>query len=285
MSDYYDLLGVSKSASDAEIKSAYRKKALEWHPDRNKSPDASAKFKEINKAYEVLADANKKQMYDQVGHDAFERNGAGRSAPSGQGQNQGPFNYSYSYGGGGENPFGQDFDPFDIFEQFFGAQSPFKEGSRAKRRPAYQIEITFDEAVHGVDREVKIDNESRTLKIPAGVDDGTKIRYADFDLVIRVKSHAFFKREGQDIYLEKLLSYSLLTLGGTVTVPTIDGDVTLKVHSGTQPGTAVRLRGKGVPYPRSHERGDQYVVFKVHIPNRVSGKAKKLLEELSQELG
>jgi DnaJ-class molecular chaperone len=122
------------------------------------------------------------------------------------------------------------------------------------------------------------------LKIPAGVNDGTQIRFSDFDLIVRVRPHHIFKRDGQDIYLEKNISYPTAVLGGTVEVLTLNGSLKLKVRPGTQSGTTVRLRGEGIVYPNTSRKGDQYVVYRVHIPEKVSGKAKKLLEELSKEL-
>jgi len=288
MADYYDVLGVSKKSTAAEIKAAYRKQALKWHPDRNKSSEASAKFKEVNKAFEVLSDPKKKEMYDQYGEAAFNRGGpgAGGGATGGYGS---PFTYTYTSSGGGSPFEGVDFegfsDPFEIFEQFFGFQSPFS-GSRRRqvRREIFEITLTFDEAVHGVKKETVIKGDRKTIKIPAGVDNGTQIRFSDFDLQVRVRSHAFFKREGQDILYEKEISYPLAVLGGIVEVPTIDDPIKLKIRSGTKSGTTVRLRGQGVPYPNSSRRGDQYVIYRIDIPDRVSSRGKKLLEEFEKEL-
>lgn len=283
MADYYETLGVSKNASDKEIKTAYRKQALKWHPDRNKSSGADKKFKEINKAYEVLSDQKKKEVYDQYGSDAFEKGRYG-------GAGSGPFTYTYTSSGGQESPFeGFDFggfsDPFELFEQFFGFQSPFSRGgSRRQARQMYEITLTFEEAVNGIKKETVIKGEPKTIKIPAGVDNGTVIRFSDFDLQVKVKPHSNFKREGQDIYLEKEISYPLAVLGGTVEVPTVDDPVRLRVRAGTQSGTAVRLGGRGIVNPNSNRRGDQYVVFKVKVPDRVSSKAKNILEELQEEL-
>jgi DnaJ-class molecular chaperone len=284
--DYYDLLGVSKNASAQEIKSAYRKKALEWHPDRNKAPEAAEKFKEINKAFEVLSDPKKKEMYDQYGADVFDQTG-GRG-PGGMGgfSQQGPFTYTYSWGQGDQgSPFeGMDFsDPFDIFEQFFGMRSPFGQSQR-ERRDVYRMNLSFEEAVNGIEKETVIKGKTKKIKIPAGVDDGTRIRFADFDIMVSVKPHSSFKRENQDIYLEKEISFPLAALGGVVEVPTIRGSVKLKVRSGTPSGTTVRLRGEGVVYPNTNRKGDQYVIFRVKIPSKISSKGKKLLEELKNEL-
>ncbi len=289
MADYYELLGVGKNASDSEIKAAYRKQALKWHPDRNKSAGAAEKFKEINKAFEVLADPKKKEMYDQYGAEAFEKGGFG-GAGGGQSQTyrEGPFTYTYSSSGG--NPFeGADFggfsDPFEIFEQFFGFQSPFSPAGRhSQKRDMYELELSFEEAVRGVEKTTVIKGDRKSIKIPAGVDNGTTIRFSDFDLQVRVKPHQYFKREGQDIYLEKEISFPTAVLGGVVDIPTIDGNISLKVRSGTQSGTTVRLRNQGIPHPNTSRRGDEYVIYKVLVPQHISSKAKKLLEELKREL-
>lgn len=280
MKDFYDVLGVSKNATDAEIKSAYRKQALKWHPDRNKAKDADQKFKEINKAYEVLSDPKKKQTYDQLGHEAYDQKGGASGWPGG---GQGPFNYTYtSYGGEGinlEDLFGGFQDPFEIFEQFFG------QTARRQRKPAYQVDLDFEEAAFGTEKDVKIDGKNKKIKIPGGVDNGMRIRFSDFDLHVNVRPHKLFKREGQDIYFEQKIPFKTAVLGGTIDIPGLDGKKTkLKVRPGTQSGTMLRLRGEGIPYPHSHNRGDQYIIFKVEIPQKVSSHAKKLIEELDHEL-
>ena len=280
--DYYDILGVSKSASIEEIKKAYRKLALEWHPDRNKKPEANEKFKEINEAYAVLSNPNKKQQYDQFGHAPFAPGGGGYG-----GRQQGPFTYTYYTDGGqgGGFPFGSDFiDPFEIFEQFFGGG--FGRTSR-QRREAYQITIDFMDAMKGVTKEVHLPRGQagegsmrKTIKIPAGVDTGSRIRFDDFDIVIEVRSDKHFKREGDDVIVEHEIPYSVAALGGNVDVPTIDGDVKLHIQPGTQPGTLIRLRGKGAPHIRSSGRGDQYVRIGLRIPTHLSKRQRELLQEL-----
>lgn len=284
MADYYEILGVPKKATDAEIKTAYRKQALKWHPDRNKSAGASEKFKEINKAYEILSDPKKKETYDQYGESAFKQSGYGGA---GQYYEQGPYKV-YTNFGGQDSPFqGVDFggfsDPFEIFEQFFGFQSPFTR-RRAKRRDLYEMELSFEEAVKGTEKRTVIKGETKTIKIPAGVDTGTRIRFSDFDVQVNVKPHSFFKREGQDIYLEKTIPYSLAVLGGIIEVPTIEGSIKLRVRPSTKSGTTTRLHGQGIIYPNSNRRGDEYVIFRINVPERISTRAKKLLEELSKEL-
>lgn len=281
--DYYEILGVSKNATLDEIKTAYRKQALKWHPDRNKSKEAEEKFKEINKAFEVLSDSKKRAIYDQYGEAAFERGAAGSAGGYYQ---QGPFRV-YTNFGGDFSGFGFDFegfsDPFEIFEQFFGFQSPFSRRSR-QRREVFQTTIDFEEAVSGVEKEVVVKGKRKRIKIPAGVDDGSRIRFSDFDLIVNIKPHHLFKRQGQDIYLEKEISYPLAVLGGVTEVETIDGKLKLKVRPGTQAGTTVRLQGKGFPYLHSLRRGDQYVIFKIKVPEKISPKGRKLLEELKKEL-
>lgn len=282
--DYYEILGVSKNATDEEIKAAYRRQALKWHPDRNKSPEATEKFKQINQAFEVLSDPQKRQIYDQYGEAAF-RGGAGSASGGGQYYQQGPFRVYTNFGGDfSDFDFGGFSDPFEIFEQFFGFGNPFSRSRRAKRRDVYEITLTFEEAVNGTQKDIIVKGEKKTIKIPAGVDEGMRMRFSDFDLDLHVKPHPYFKRQGQDIYFEKEISYPIAVLGGTVEVPTINGMVKLKVRPGTQSGTTVRLRGQGVPHPQSYQKGDQYVVFKITVPSRVSGKAKKLLEELKKEI-
>lgn len=288
MKNFYETLEIPKNATDAQIKAAYRKLALKWHPDKNKSSDAGEKFKTINQAYETLSDPKKKQMYDQYGHDAYTRQGAtSQGNPNaGYGGQQGPFQYTYTSNGG--NPFeGFDFgggsvDPFDIFESFFGFQGGRPGGRQQARRQIYQIEIGFMEAVKGVTKEVGINGKNKTIKIPAGVDNGNRIRFADFDLQIAVRPDKNFKREGQDLIVEQNLSFSRAILGGEIDVPTIDGSLKVKVKSGTQPNSMLRLKGKGVPYPNSSRVGDQYIVFKIKIPDRISGKQKKALEEFER---
>jgi len=286
--DYYEVLGVSKNATEIELKAAYRKQALKWHPDRNKTIGATEKFKEINHAYEVLSDPQKKTMYDQYGKDAFEKGGFGKAGNTGGSPfgGAGPFTYTYSSGGG--NPFeGFDTsgfsDPFDIFEQFFSGFAGGGRG-RAARHDIYELSLTFDEAIRGVEKQTVIKGKSKTIKIPAGVDDGMRIRFSDFDVQVRVQKHPYFKREGQDIYLEKEISYPTAILGGVIEAATIDGNVQLRVRPGTQSGTTVRLRGQGIIHPQSSRRGDEYVIYRVKIPSHITAKGKKLLEELEKEL-
>lgn len=279
--DYYKILGVSKTATQQEIKSAYRKLALQYHPDRNKTKEAEQKFKEVTKAYEVLGDESKRKTYDQFGAAAFEQGGAG--GPGGPfggfgGFNQqGPFTYTYTTNG--QNPFegfGGFSDPFDIFEQFFGGANPFRQ---QQRRSVYSLTIDFMEAVKGVTKKVTIDGKQQTIKIPAGIDNGSRIRFETYDVVVDVTPNSKFTREGYDIVTEEEIPFTQAILGIELPVETIDGKVTIKIPSGTQPNTVIRLKGKGVQHLRGNGRGDQYVRIKVVLPKNVSGKQKELLKE------
>ena len=284
-SDYYDILGVSKNASSEEIKKAYRKQALEWHPDRHKDEKEAAekRFKEINEAYQILSDTQKRSAYDQFGHSAFSPGGMPGGSPFGQTGRYGPFTYSYySTGGNGGNPFASfDFgDPFEIFEQFFGGGSPFRQ---ARQVPRYSITLDFLEAINGVTKDVSISGKKRKVKIPAGVDEGSRINFGDFILSVNVKPHKIFERDGEDIFVRIAVPYSLAALGGEIKVPTVDGDIKIRVRPGTQSGTMLRLREKGVPRLHGRGRGDEYVRLNVLTPERLTKEQKKAMEELKKE--
>lgn len=278
--DYYDILGVTRAASESEMKSAYRKMALKWHPDKNKESGAEAKFKEINEAYEVLSNKDKRAKYDQFGHAAFDPSAGFGGGQGGQSYGQGPFTYSYSTGGGFEDLFGgqgQGFsDPFNIFESFFGGQY--------QPKPHYSMNIDFMEAVKGVDKSFVHQGKQYTVKIPAGADDGTRMRYSEFDVSINVKPHKMFRREGSDIFIYHEIPLATAILGGDTTIPTLDGDLDIKIRPGTQPSTTVRLSGKGMKKLRGTGRGDFYIKLKVILPEKLSRRGKDLVQQLQNEL-
>jgi DnaJ-class molecular chaperone len=276
--DFYDVLGVAKTASASEIKQAYRKLALTWHPDRNKSSEAVEKFKEITQAYEVLSDSKKKETYDQYGHAAFEQGGPGNN-PFAGGFGQGPFTYSYTTGGDESFDFGGFSDPFEIFEQFFGGGFT---RSRQQQLTRYSMKLTFMEAVKGTEKTIIHKGHETTIKIPAGVDEGTRIKFSDFYVSIDVKPDPVFKREGFDVLVDKKISFVTASLGADIEVPTLDGNLKIKVRPGTQSGTLVRLRGKGIPRPNTSYKGDEYIRIIVHIPERLSREQRRLLEEFEE---
>ena len=190
--DFYEILGIKKGATDAEIKSAYRKLARQHHPDIDKSAGAAEKFKEVSEAYQILSDPQKKKTYDQFGHGAFDRS-------SGFGSAGGPFggagNRTYSWSSSSGSPFGADFsgfeDPFDLFEQIFGT-SGMGGFSGFRRRPTYQLNLTFKESMEGIAKEIevqiptqqgRVERKRMKIKVPAGVDNGTKMRFGEVDLI------------------------------------------------------------------------------------------------------
>ncbi len=282
--DYYQILGVTKGASETDIKKAYRKLALEHHPDRNKGDKTSEeKFKEVTKAYEVLSDPAKRQSYDQFGHAAFEQ-GAGQGAPGGGnpfsggfGGAGGPFTYTYSTGGNaGGFDFGGGADPFEIFEQFFGGGNPF---GRQQRRPVYSLQIDFMDAVKGVTKRITVEGKTETVKIPAGIDNGQRVRFGTYDVLIEVRPDKRFKREGQNVVTEEEISFPQAALGVEIDVETVDGNVKLRIPSGTQPNTVIRLAQRGITSVNGRGKGDHYVQVKVVVPKSLSARQKELLKE------
>ena len=359
--DYYEVLGVSKGADEKEIKKAYRKLAMKYHPDRNPdNKEAEEKFKEINEAYEVLSDETKRRNYDQFGHEGV--NGQGGFGGQGFG--------GFGGAGGFEDIFG------DIFGDMFGGG--FGGSGRQRRRGPERgadirqsVTIDFEEAAFGKKVSIKLNRseecnechgsgakpgtskktcptcngsgEVRTVQrtpfgniassrtcnechgegeiiespcskchgtgstrkvktievdIPAGIDDGQMIKLSgqgevgskggprgDLYIVVNIRKHPLFTREGYDVYLEMPVSFSQVALGGEIEVPTLDGKVSYNVPAGTQTGTVFRLREKGIQKLRSNSRGDQYVKVVVETPKHLTEKQKELLRELAKESG
>jgi molecular chaperone DnaJ len=346
--DYYEVLGVGRAASPDEIKRAYRRLARQYHPDVSQEPNAETRFKEINEAYEVLSDQQKRTAYDRFGH-------AG------------------AQGFGGFEGFGGFRDPFEIFEELFGASFGMGGRTRAHRGPRrgadlrYDLEIQFEEAVFGAEKEIEVPrqqtcppchgsgaepgtspircpdcngtgevrrqtgffvnivacprcrgegevvttpcNQCRgrkrvvetrhlSLKIPAGVDDGTQIRLAgegeegisggppgNLYVVLRVKPHRFFRRMDHNIHLELAINIAQAALGDEVEVPTVDGAMEkMTVPAGIQTGETIRMRGKGVPHLRRDGRGDQLVTIQVLTPTNLDESQRELLSELGKTL-
>ena len=360
--DYYDLLGVSKEASAEELKKAYRKQAMKYHPDKNPGDKAAEEmFKKISHAYEVLSDDQKRQTYDQFGSAAFE-GGAGPRAG-------GP--------GGGPGGFGGFHDPADLFRQMFGGQggsifeSMFGGGGSQEQDNSgedlrAEIRITLEEAAKGVEKKIKyrrhavcdscdgsgaekgskkktchtckgagqvvrsngffsvrqtcptcggageviekpckkcggegrvVAEHEISVKIPAGVDHGTRLRSrgndsagvrggepGDLHVFINVLEHELFRREDSDLHCEVPVKFTIATLGGAIEVPTIDGGkVSLKVPAGTQGGTVFKLRGHGMPHLRDPKvRGDLYVHVGIDVPKKLSAEQREKLEAFSK---
>jgi molecular chaperone DnaJ len=346
--DFYEVLGVSRTASDQEIKSSYRRLALQFHPDRNPgNPEAEEKFKECSEAYTVLADTEKRARYDRFGHAGVAGNG-----PSG--------------GGFDSTVFTTDFQ--DIFGDLFGDMfSQGRRRTRAQRGGDMREDITleFEEAVFGITRQVKIRRletcdeckgdgsapgkppincttcggrgqvryqqgffavartcstcggagkliveackkckgqgrlkreRTVTVKVPAGVEEGARILYSgegeagiydgppgDLYVVLHVKEHSFFQREGSDLHCVIPISFTQAALGTEIQVPTLEGQQKMQVPEGTQTSTVLRLRNKGVPVLNGHGRGDLYVELKVRTPSKLSKRQRELLTELEGE--
>ncbi|MBA3678919.1 DnaJ domain-containing protein [Candidatus Saccharibacteria bacterium] len=290
--DYYEILGVSKGATQDEIKKAFRKKAIELHPDKDTGDEA--KFKELGEAYEVLGNTEKRQAYDQFGH-AAGADQAGGGNPYGAGSNpfgQGsPFGdgsqYDFSgFGGGGIN---------DIFDMFFrGAQNQ-------ARDVEVSLTIEFMEAVKGTTKELSLrindkqaggrKNEEIKIKIPAGIDDGQSIKLegkgeinsqgqrGDMYVHIRVRPDKNFRREGPHIISEITLDMVDAALGCDTDIQTLDGEVTIKTPAGSSEGKIVKLTGKGMPIVGSNTLGDHLIVIHISIPKKLNSKQKKILEE------
>ncbi|HEV3206191.1 MAG TPA: molecular chaperone DnaJ [Terriglobales bacterium] len=343
--DYYEVLGVARAATDQEIKSAYRKLALQFHPDRNpNNPDAEEKFKEASEAYTVLCDGEKRAVYDRFGHA-----GLGSS------------------GGSGFDPASVQ-DLGDLFGDFFGLGDIFGGGTRRRSRTQRgadlreDLNLQFEDAVFGTEAKVtvrrhesceeckgsgaapgkapvtcrscngrgqvryqqgffsiartcpacqgtgnvitdpcpKCKGEGRVLrqrtvdtKIPAGVEDGTRIRFSGFGeggvfggppgdlyVVLHVKEHPFFEREGNDLHCVIPISFSQAALGAEISVPTFEGEQILKVPEGTQSGTTLRVRGKGVPVLNGHGKGDLFVEVRIQTPGKLNRRQRELLHEL-----
>lgn len=297
--DYYDVLGVSKSASEAEVKGAYRRLAREWHPDVAKGkPDAEQKFKEINEAYQVLGDPQKRKQYDQLGHSAFA--GGQGGGQGGFGFNQGPFTWTYTTTGGdaGEQGGFEDFqDPFDIFEQVFGFRG--YGGNHRGRNIRYTLAVDFVDAVKGFEETISVEGKKLKVKLPPGVREGTSVKFAgkgedlgdgtlpgDLYISIQIKPHPEIARRGADTFAIQEISMAETALGGLIPVKVVDPkshtgftEKKVKIPSGTQPGTQIRIKGQGMPNPGGLGRGDHYITIKVNIPKRLSRDQKKALEE------
>jgi DnaJ-class molecular chaperone len=299
--DPYDILGVSRSANQDEIKRAYRRLAKQHHPDRNPgNPKAADQFKEVQAAYEVLGDPQRRQEYDQFG--------AGGPRPDFHGWD--PRTAHRHRSEGASFDFGSFGDLSSIFEQFFTRRSG-PGGGRAQQRTAqagppggdleHRVHVTFEESLSGTSREVVLNapeggTERIAFRIPAGVEDGQRIRVrgkghlgaggrGDLIITCHVTPHAYFRRSGKDLHLDAPLTIAEAALGGKIAVPTLSGSATVTIPPGTSSGTKLRLRGHGVPGNNNASAGDLIVVIKIQAPPSLSERARELLISLQEELG
>lgn len=315
--DYYKILGVDKKATEKEIKSAYRKLAKKYHPDINSSPDAEARFKEVNEANEVLSDPEKRAKYDQLGadwkrwqHQGVDPNDFWSQFATGGGAG-GP-RVRVQYGGSAGDMFGGGAGA-DVFSDFFnaifggmggaaaaqqagGGFGGFNRASQSRRGQdlEHEVEISLTEAYLGTVRVVNKDGQRLNVKIPAGVKTGSKVRVrgkggggvgggqsGDLFLRIKVASDPRFERKGDDLYTTVPVDLYTAVLGGEVTVPTLAGNAKLKIPAGTQNNQKFRLRGKGMPSLKNKGRyGDLYARIEVRLPAKLTSQQRKLFEEL-----
>jgi len=303
--DYYDVLGVSRDASEKEIKAAYRKLARKHHPDVSKDKDAPEKFREATEAYDVLSDAQKRKLYDQYGHAGPRASAAGPGVQGGGAH----FDFSEIFGGGagrgGSGFMGMGLD--EILDALRGGGGR----GRRTRRPQpvrgpdleYNITLDFLHAVQGTTARLRLQREDRpdqaetvNVKIPPGVKEGTRVRLrgkggvgpageGDLYIICHVRPHPFFRREGDDIYVDVPISLTEAALGAKVDVPTIDGMTTVTIPPGTSGNMKLRLRGRGAPSGKGGDRGDQYAVLRIVAPKKLSAKGRELLEQFAESDG
>jgi curved DNA-binding protein len=298
--DFYSVLGVPRNADAEAIKKAYRKLARDLHPDKNPgNKEAEARFKAVNRAYETLSDPKKRALYDEFGEDSLregfdaERARAYRAWQS-QGGNGFPggarqVSLEDLFGGAYGSPFGADFG--DLFGRAARRRGPTK-GQDLEQ----ELTIDFDAAVRGTTLQLRRPDsgETVTVRIPPGADEGSRVRIpgqgapsltggpnGDLVLLIHVRPHPFFKREGDDLHIEVPLTLSEAVKGAKVKVPTFDGPVSVKVPPGTNSGTTLRVRGKGVAR-KGRPTGDLYVRFLVHVPKGDSSELLRAVDELAK---
>ncbi|GAC51064.1 J domain-containing protein [Gordonia sp. w5E2] len=305
--DYYEALGVPRSADTDEIQQAYRRLARKYHPDINKDPTAEDKFKEINEAYHVLSDPDTRKRYDRFGDD-FRRVpedydervrasaggygggfGGGGYGGGGYGGGGGGRRVHFGHGVGGEG--GVDFE--DLFGQMFGGGGGYGPIPGADQEA--ELELPLEEAYRGGKRTLRLDGRRYDVNIPAGVLDGQRIRLAgqggrgngdappgDLYLVVRIKPHPRFRVQGRDIYVDLPVSPWEAALGATVAVPTPGGEAKVKVVPGSSTGRKLRLRGEGMPNPRG-ANGNLYAEIKVMVPPKPTARERELFEQLATE--
>ncbi len=309
--DYYAVLGLKKGASEEEIKKAYRKLAMQYHPDRNQGDKtAEEKFKEVSEAYAVLSDSQKRREYDTFGHSGFHRRYTQEDIFRGFDIGDLFKDYGFGtedvfstiFGGGRRSSRRVNFK--DIFNSYTQAGADNFHGASTASRGAdviYDLTITLEEAAKGASKQVAFRKGDGTLtrvkvKIPPGISTGKKLRIpgrgqegsaggtsGDLYIRITVADHPVFKREGSDLFMDKKISFTQAALGSTIEVATLDGVRKVRVPAGTQSHTKIRLKGYGLPHLKGKGKGDLYVRLVVTVPKKLSKKQKSLLEELVKE--
>lgn len=320
--DYYDVLGVSRTADAAAIKKAYRKLAKKYHPDSNVgNVQAEERFKELNEAYDILGDEKQRELYDQYGHAAFDETAGAYGSTESNGFGNGP-HYAYGDMNNGYREYhfegGKDMD--DILKHIFGGSGAFHRGTangfrgngfnKTYSRHGFpekgadiqsSIEVSFDEAAFGCKKIIRLQDEngqvqSMEVTIPAGIADGKVMRLkgkgmagtnggepGNLLLNITVHDKPGFRRDGQNVYTTVTIPFATAVLGGEVKISTIYGDVICKIKAGTQSGSQIRLKGKGIVAsgnPAVHV--DQYVTVEVQVPKNLTPEAKQKLKEFEQ---
>jgi curved DNA-binding protein len=321
--DYYGILGVKKSATADEIRKAFRKLARKYHPDVNPGDKkAEAAFKEVQRAYDVLSDPEKRKLFDQFGTAAFEGGSSGPRAGAaewaaraagggGGGGNMGGFEdidlgAFFGRGAGGSATFGHEEDAGhtgSIFEELIGRVRGERAGrrkaqSRQPRATEATLAIPFLTAIQGGETHIEVDRQGRreslVVKIPPGVDTGSKLRlkgqgqpaepggpHGDLTITLSVLPHPYFTRDGRNLVVEAPVSVSEAILGARIDVPTLDGPKTFPIPAGTSSGQKLRIRGQGVPAHKDQPAGDLFVVVKVVVPRAVDEESRRLIEEFA----
>lgn len=300
--DYYKILGVDKNASPDDIKKAFRKLAVKYHPDKNvNNKAAEEKFKQINEANEVLSDPQKRKKYDELGANwqQYEYAGGGHAGRARTGNGRGgPFTFEGDFndvfGQGGGSGFS------DFFEQFFGrsAAGGYKQGTRPPQFKGHDyqtdMEITLEEAFHGTHRLIQLEDEKIRIATRPGVSDEQQLRikgkggkggkgnnHGDLYVRVHIAPHPRYTRKGDDLYTNHTIDLFTTVLGGSTIVDTLAGQVKIKIAPGTQSGKTIRIKGKGMPvYGDANNFGDLYVELQVHIPETLTNRQRELFEQL-----
>ena len=301
--DFYSILGVTRTASQEELKKAYRKLAMQWHPDKNPGDKkAEEKFKEISEAYDVLSDPKKREAYDQFGHAGAQGFG-GAGGPFGGG----PGGFG-GFGGQGQGPGGDPFQDIfgDMFQDIFGGA---RGGPRSHRRPSkgadlrYTLNISFEDSALGCEKVIgfmrqkggKEESAKLSVNVPAGVKEGQRLKLAgegdtvqgggtpgDLYVIINIQEHPLFKRNESDVTMDLPIVYTDAILGTSIEVPTLTGKAMIRIPPGTHSGQTFRLKGKGFPKLGGFGSGDMLVRILVDTPHNISSRQKELVEELSK---